>query len=595
MVDVQDNVYDNGGVGDGDLTQTTLHPGDGQPDRVTQYAYDWRDRQIASQSGNYGSTTGPIGYQVLDNLSEVVDQETFAGDGVTLAGLGATNGVPNPPSSNALCAQTTTQYDDQGRPYQATVAVIDQASGQTVSTQTSNDWYDGRGELIETLSPNGLATKSEYDGAGRLVLQAETNGGGGTSYAAAGSLDGDVVFSQTQYVYDGDGNTIETIQKTRLAGDLSTDTGALGDTTTVPLAQVTYATSYFDAAGRDIADVDLGTNGGTSYTRPADAPAASDTVLVTATAYNAAGLAATLTDPLGHGTQTAYDMLGDQTAVTDADSSTTSYTYDGAGNMLSLTDPDGNITTWVYNEFKKPVQETTPLGTSYSTYDQLGDLVSQTDADGRVTTYSYNSLGQKTAENWLDAGGNPIYTFTYGYDTLGDLVTASDPTGSYTYDYNSLGESSSITQSIAGLTPSVTLTQQFDAAGDRTQLAATIGGTADFVNNYAYDLLGEMTQVTQSGVTGGNAVAQKRVDFGYGSVGQLGSATRYADLAGTELVATGSYGYDQFGQLTSLDYSQGETTLVNHGWSYDADGNVTQYVNSIDGTADYGYDATGQL
>ena len=29
MVDVQDNVYDNGGVGDGDLTQTTLHPGDG--------------------------------------------------------------------------------------------------------------------------------------------------------------------------------------------------------------------------------------------------------------------------------------------------------------------------------------------------------------------------------------------------------------------------------------------------------------------------------------------------------------------------------------------------------------------------------------
>ena len=56
MVDVQDNVYDNGGVGDGDLTQTTLHPGDGPARPVTQYAYDWRDRQIATQSGNYGST-----------------------------------------------------------------------------------------------------------------------------------------------------------------------------------------------------------------------------------------------------------------------------------------------------------------------------------------------------------------------------------------------------------------------------------------------------------------------------------------------------------------------------------------------------------
>ena len=135
-----------------------------------------------------------------------------------------------------------------------------------------------------------------------------------------------------------------------------------------------------------------------------------------------------------------------------------------------------------------------------------------------------------------------------------------------------------------------------ETVGVRTDaIRRTIGGTADFVNNYAYDLLGEMFQVTQSGVTGGNAVAEKRVDFGYSSVGQLGSVTRYADLAGTELVATGSYGYDQFGQLTSLDYSQGQTTLVNHGWSYDADGNVTQYVNSIDGTADYGYDATGQL
>src|SRR5208283_1148965 len=106
--------------------------------------------------------------------------------------------------------------------------------------------------------------------------------------------------------------------------------------------------------------------------------------------------------------------------------STTSYTYDGAGNMLSLTDPDRNTTTWVY-QLNRPTQETTPLGTSYSSYDQLGDLVSQTDADGRVTTYSYNSLGEQTAENWLNAQGSPIYTFSYGYDTLGDLATASDP------------------------------------------------------------------------------------------------------------------------------------------------------------------------
>jgi hypothetical protein len=39
------------------------------------------------------------------------------------------------------------------------------------------------------------------------------------------------------------------------------------------------------------ATVDVGSNGGTAYTRPSTVPAASDTVLVTATAYNAAGWA----------------------------------------------------------------------------------------------------------------------------------------------------------------------------------------------------------------------------------------------------------------------------------------------------------------
>ena len=67
----------------------------------------------------------------------------------------------------------------------------------------------------------------------------------------------------------------------------------------------------------------------------------------------------------------------------------------------------------------------------------------------------------------------------------------------------------STTQQIAGLTPTITFAQQFDADGDRTQLAATIGTTADFVNNYGYDDYGQMTQVTQSGVSGGNSVAEK--------------------------------------------------------------------------------------
>lgn len=42
MVEVESNQYDNGGVGDGDLTETIQYPGNGAPQRVTQYWFNWR-------------------------------------------------------------------------------------------------------------------------------------------------------------------------------------------------------------------------------------------------------------------------------------------------------------------------------------------------------------------------------------------------------------------------------------------------------------------------------------------------------------------------------------------------------------------------
>ena len=64
----------------------------------------------------------------------------------------------------------------------------------------------------------------------------------------------------------------------------------------------------------------------------------------------------------------------------------------------------------------------------------------------------------------------------------------------------------------------------YDADGDRTQLAASIGGTNDFVNNYAYiGIDDQMSQVTQSG-NGGDAVAAKSAAFTYLCPGQVGGA-----------------------------------------------------------------------
>ena len=65
-----------------------------------------------------------------------------------------------------------------------------------------------------------------------------------------------------------------------------TGTGALGTASTGVKARVSYAASYFDGADRLTGVVDVGTNGGSSYTRPSTFPSRSDTVLVTTTAYN---------------------------------------------------------------------------------------------------------------------------------------------------------------------------------------------------------------------------------------------------------------------------------------------------------------------
>ena len=69
MVEVNAYVYDNGGVGDSNLTQETDYPGGGAAPRVTQYFFDWRDRQVAEKDGVQANendgTNRPIFY---DNL-----------------------------------------------------------------------------------------------------------------------------------------------------------------------------------------------------------------------------------------------------------------------------------------------------------------------------------------------------------------------------------------------------------------------------------------------------------------------------------------------------------------------------------------------
>ncbi len=304
----------------------------------------------------------------------------------------------------------------------------------------------------------------------------------------------------------------------------------------------------------------------------------------------------TTSDALGHGDTYTYDNLYRKITDTDADSQTTTYAYDGAGNMLTLEEADGNTTTWGYDNLDRAILETNQLGKSeHSTYNANGDLTSTTDRDGRVTTYSYDSLGRQTLENWLDGQGQIISATSFVYDDDGRLLSASDPAAEDTFTYDGLGQTLSDTQSVSGSAAPVALNAQYDAAGNRTQLAASIGGRANFVNQYGYDNAGQMTSVSQGGVAGGNAVAVKHVAFGYYANGQMECENRYASLTLTNAVAQTSFGYDADSRLTGIAHLSGQTTLASYTYTYDGGNRLATVDSLIDGTTTYSYDSAGQL
>src|SRR5437667_125891 len=68
-----------------------------------------------------------------------------------------------------------------------------------------------------------------------------------------------------------------------------TATGTLGNPTTGPKARVSYVASYYDAGNRLTDTVDVGTNGGSAYTRPGSVSSRSDTALVVSYGYDSAG------------------------------------------------------------------------------------------------------------------------------------------------------------------------------------------------------------------------------------------------------------------------------------------------------------------
>ena len=128
------------------------------------------------------------------------------------------------------------------------------------------------------------------------------------------SIAANVVLTQSNMTYNDAGQVLMSTSKDRLHD--TTGNGTLnGPTGSAPKSRDSYGAMWYDGIGRSIATANYGTNGGTAPTRPASAPASSDTVLVSQTHYDIRGQAFESVDPAGSVTRQEFDDAGRTTTT----------------------------------------------------------------------------------------------------------------------------------------------------------------------------------------------------------------------------------------------------------------------------------------
>lgn len=650
MVKVSQNEYDRGVIGDGNRTAfaeygaAVLSPSYIN-DRVTVYAYDWRNRLVTTKVGNEAiepsentDVNRPVFYTEYDNLSRVVASERYDGDRAFIYADTNNDGVPDRPAVSPLTAKTTTSYDDQNRPYLVAVLGVG-TSGGSLSLFT-NTWYNHRGQVAKVSAPGGVVTKYEYDGAGRVAKTYTTDGKNDSTWDHAVAVSDDNVLEQVETEYDPNGNV--TLTRIRQRFDDETLPGGLGNPSTGVRARVSYVATYYDNANRPTHTVNVGTNQGAIWNRPPQPPSPSNTVLVTNTAYDDAGRPATITDPLGLITLLEYDLMGrTKTKIEhfvngpppnpppDSDNKTTRYAYWGPNLTRTITADlvGGSETTqYVYgvggsagapissNDLLLRVlypDKTTgaPNPNDFEQFNYLtsGAVFTYRDRNNTTHLYNYDVAGRQTADRAIgsnfdgtvkrhetayDSAGRP-YLFTSYNDALyGTVVNqvqrAFNGAGQVVAEYQSHSGAVDFGNTNATLQVYYSYTTQ---AGGSRLTGVTYPDNTGVQYNYTSDVDNRISRVTSlQTVAGANSPTVESYSYlGLGTVVQRSHPQSAVDLTyigvGTADAGDKYVGLDRFGRVVDQRWKSSGPDVDHFGYGYDRDSNRTYRENLLSSPA----------
>ncbi|GAQ55183.1 tRNA3(Ser-specific nuclease WapA precursor [Streptomyces acidiscabies] len=445
--------------------------------------------------------------------------------------------------------------------------------------------YDGYGNRTSVLDPLGDHTTYDYDASGHLITHATPSTTEKWTYASgnvASHTDGRA--KKTTYSYDTAGHLTSVTDPAGGVTSLTYTTTTMGlvSSATTPRGKTT---SYgYDTAG-NLTSVTSPLNERTSYT------------------YDSSGRRLTSTDPLGHATTSTYDDADAVTSITTARGKKTTYAYDAAHNLTSATDPLGAVTAYAYDAADRMTTVTGPGGeTTSRAYNTAGLVASVTDPLGATTKYTYDKAHQlvsMVAPRGNVSGANAAnYTWKYGYNSAGERVTVTDPSGAATATaYDADRRPVTITDPLGRATA-----YTYDDTNNITKITRPEGDNTGFT----YDDTNNNTKIT--GGRSYSTVYGYDADHDLVSVtSPLGGKTTYTvDDDGRRLTATDprgnvsgatpadytwTYAYDAAGNPTGVTDPTGATAHR----SYDADGNITSATDALGKATAYAYDAASRL
>jgi RHS repeat-associated protein len=358
------------------------------------------------------------------------------------------------------------------------------------------------------------------------------------------------------------------------------------------------------------------------------------------------------------------DSSGRITQITDPQGNQYLYGYDASGNLSTVTYPNtptSSTYTYVsgthYYESGTDFRGNSLPSTTYygpADTDSYGNplnnrLESVTDATGEKTTYAYDLTAHTTTITYPPDGGGNVGTATTAYNTMGNLLSSTDPLGHtttntydaqqnlltttdplnhttcYTYDGN--GNRTSVSYPGLGSCTTIASITTYNQFSEPTQTIDELGNARSFNYDINFnpqnvtDGLGTLASFSfnadgtmHSGAIGFDISTNpsKASQFTYDADGNLASRTdalgrvtsyTYNSLGQkTTMVepllpgtgasaATTAYSYDAFGNLTETDAPLGRTTKS----TYDANGNKLSDTDALQHTTNYTFDALNRL